>query len=113
MATTANESGVNPAEAIALSERAWAAWQRRRLVLLGVPGALLVPAVICAVLRDPQPDETDYLGLAMLVFFGLAVAGFIWARMQMPLSPPRVRTLAEQGGLGPAHVERLRRQAGR
>ena len=74
MTTTPSESGVNPTEAMALSERAWAAWQRRRLVLLGIPGALLIPALICALLRDPQPDETDYLVIAMIVFFGLALA---------------------------------------
>src|SRR5690349_11988800 len=106
------ESAVNPKEAMALSERAWARWQKRRVMLLAIPGVLLVPAVICALMRDPQPGESDYLGIAMIVFFGLAAAGFVWARLQMPLSPVRVRRLIEQGGLGPMHVERLRRQAG-
>jgi hypothetical protein len=104
---------VDAAEAVALSERAWASWQRRRLMYFAVPAVLLIPAAIFAIVRDPEEGETDWMGMAMLAFFALGFLSILWVRWQMPLSPPRVRTMAEQGSLSPNHVERLRRQAAR
>jgi len=105
------EPRVDATEAMTLSERAWGSWQRRRLAHFAVPAALLVPAAICAVIRDPEEGATDWLGMAMIVFFFLGFASILWVRWQMPLSPPRVRTLAENGMLTRLHIERLRRQA--
>jgi hypothetical protein len=103
---------VDAGEAIGLSERAWGAWERRRLAYFAVPAVLLIPAAILAVTReDAGEGSSDWQGIAMLVLFGLAFAAILWVRWQMPLSPPRVRTLADQGLLTPRHVERLRRQA--
>lgn len=99
---------VDAGEAIALSEKAWASWQRRRLKYFLVPVALLVPAAVIAVVRSP---DSDVSGIAMLAFFGLGFLSLLWVRWQMPLSPPRVKTLADQGLLTLLHVERLRRQA--
>jgi hypothetical protein len=105
---------VDASEAVALSERAWASWERRRLMYFAVPAVLLIPAAILAVTReDAGEGSSDWQGIAMLAFFALGFLSILWVRFQMPLSPPRVRTMAEQGILSPAHVERLRRQASR
>ena len=108
---TADPNVVDVTEATALAQRAWESWQRRRLVYFAVPAVFLIPAALFAILRDPQPGETDWMGMAMIACFALGFLSILWARWQMPLSPPRVRTLADNGMLTQRHVERLRTQA--
>ena len=106
-----DENIVDVTEAMTLAERAWSSWKRRRLFYFALPAALLIPGAIFAIIRDPIPGESDWMGIAMLVCFGLGFAAILWARWQMPISPPRVRTLGDNGMLTSRHVERLRRQA--
>jgi hypothetical protein len=104
-------SQIDPDEVMYLSERAWASWQRRRLTYFAIPLVLFALAAAMQLLRVLSDEPKDWHGIGTLVFLLAGVAALLWARTQMPLSPPRARQLLDNGLIGEPQLQKLRRQA--